>query len=111
MVLSLRARLTLWYTFALLLVLSAFGAAVLWQLDRIGLRRVDRELMALADTLDNVVRDELDELGDQRAAAADAVSTVTAPGRAIAVLEAGGETLGARWSGLDWAGAMPPIDV
>ena len=41
--LSLRARLTLWYTLALLVVLALFGADVLWQQRRIGLRRVDRD--------------------------------------------------------------------
>ena len=34
--LSLRARLTIWYTLALLLALSLFGANVLWQQRRIG---------------------------------------------------------------------------
>ena len=34
--LSLRARLTLWYTLALLVVLCLFGANVLWQQRRIG---------------------------------------------------------------------------
>ena len=42
--LSLRARLTLWYTLALLVVLGLFAADVLWVQSRIGLRRVDREL-------------------------------------------------------------------
>ena len=41
---SLRARLTLWYTLALLVVLCLFGADVLWQQRRIGVRRVDRNV-------------------------------------------------------------------
>ena len=53
--LSLRARLTLWYTLALLVVLCLFGANVLWQQRRIGIRRVDRELEALTATLANVI--------------------------------------------------------
>ena len=35
--LSLRARLTVWYTLALLLVLMIGGAVILWQQGRIGL--------------------------------------------------------------------------
>ena len=40
--LSLRARLTLWYTLALVVVLGLFGADLLWVQSRIGVRRVDR---------------------------------------------------------------------
>ena len=45
--LSLRGRLTLWYTLALVVVLGLFAADVLWVLTGIGLRRVDRELASL----------------------------------------------------------------
>ena len=62
--LSLRARLTLWYTLALLVVLSLFGANVLWQQRRIGIRRVDRELDALTATLAQRRPDELHEDDD-----------------------------------------------
>jgi heavy metal sensor kinase len=105
--LSLRARLTLWYTLVLLIVLSVFAADVLWQLGLIGMRRVDRDLDALTATLANVVGDELRELGTPRAAAEDARNTVTAPGRAIAILDAGGQVLAAQWSGLDLRDALP----
>ena len=74
--LSLRARLTLWYTFALLVVLSLFGADVLWQQGRIGLRRVDRELDALATTLANVMQRRARGEPDVPAAATEAQATV-----------------------------------
>ena len=99
--LSLRARLTLWYTLALLVVLSLFGANVLWQLQRIGTRRVDRELEALTATLTNVMQDELKEEDEPGLAATEATETVTAPGRALAILDTRGRVLGARWSGLE----------
>ena len=99
--LSLRARLTLWYTIALLVVLCLFGANVLWQQRRIGFRRVDRELEALTATLVNVVQDELNENDDPRTAATEATATMTAPGRALAIFDARGQVLGARWSGLE----------
>ena len=103
--LSLRTRLTLWYTVALLVVLSLFGVNVLWQQGRLGLRRVDRELDGLTDTLANVVGDELKEDGNARTAAEEARNTVTASGRALAILDANGRVLAARWSGLELAAA------
>ena len=99
--LSLRARLTLWYTLALLLVLLLFGANVLWQMRRIGIRRVDRELEALTATLGNVVREEFKEGDDVMTATAEATAQVTAPGHALAILDTGGRVLASRWSGLD----------
>jgi two-component system OmpR family sensor kinase len=99
--LSLRARLTLWYTLALLIVLCLFGANVLWQQRRIGTRRVDRELEALTATLTNVMQDELNEQDELSTAAVESITTVTAPGRALAILDVQGRTLGARWSGLE----------
>jgi signal transduction histidine kinase len=99
--LSLRARLTLWYTVALLVVLCLFGANVLWQQRRIGFRRVDRELEALTATLVNVVQDELNEQDDLVTAATEATAIVTAPGRALAIADAGGKVLGARWNRLE----------
>jgi heavy metal sensor kinase len=105
--LSLRARLTLWYTLALLVVLTLFGADVLWQQRRIGIRRVDGELEALTATLANVVQDELNENDDLVTAATEATATVTAPGRALAILDAGGRMLGARWSGLELRDPLP----
>jgi hypothetical protein len=98
--LSLRVRLTIWYTLALLVVLSLFGADVLWQLGRLGLHRVDRELDTLSATLTSVVRDELNEQANATAAAAEARSTVSAPGRALAILDERGTPLAARWNGL-----------
>ena len=105
--LSLRARLTLWYTFALLVVLSLFGADVLWQQQRIGTRRVDRDLEALTDTLSNVVRDELGENDSPQVAAEEARTTVTAPGRAVAILDAQGRVVAAKWNGLELPAPLP----
>jgi two-component system, OmpR family, sensor kinase len=104
--LSLRARLTLWYTIALLLVLCVFAATVLWQQQRIGIGRVDRELAGLLATLENVVQDELNEKDDPATAAVEATGTVNAPGRAIAILDADGAVLSSNWNGLDWREAL-----
>jgi signal transduction histidine kinase len=101
MALSLRARLTLWYTCALVVALCLFGADVLWILSGIGTRRVDRELESLMATLDNVVRDELTEDPHAESAAEDALRTLTEGRHAIAILDGHGETLAARWNGLE----------
>jgi signal transduction histidine kinase len=99
--LSLRARLTLWYTLALVVVLGLFGTDVLWVQSRIGVRRVDRELDGLTTTLANVIRGELSEHATLASAAEEAQSTVTAGGRAIAILDAQGVPLTASWNGLE----------
>jgi signal transduction histidine kinase len=99
--LSLRARLTLWYTLALVVVLCFFGADVLWVQNGIGVRRVDRELDGLTTTLANVIRGELSEHATLASAAEEAQRTVTAGGRAIAILDAQGVPLTASWNGLE----------
>jgi len=91
--LSLRARLTLWYSLALLVVLIAFAATVVWQQARIGVRRIDRELDALSSTLENVFRDELAETADVSQAAAEVQRTMSAPGRALAILDGNGRVI------------------
>lgn len=105
---SLRARLTVWYSLAVLVVLSVFGAYVLWQQERIGLRRVDRELQDLTVTLSNVVRDELAEHAPE--AEQEALSMVAAPGRALAILDERGRPLAAMWNGLTVPGPLPDAD-
>jgi heavy metal sensor kinase len=105
--LSLRGRLTVWYTLALLVALSLFGANVLWQQGRLGLRRVDRELDGLNATAVNVLRDELNETGNVRSAARQARLTVAAPGRAIAILDDRGVVLAATWNGLTLPEPLP----
>src|SRR5437868_6699956 len=100
--LSLRGRLTLWYTLALLAVLALFGADVLWVLNGIGMGRVDRELDGLLTTLEDVVREELSEEGLPAPAAVEAGHTLTARGHAIAIFDAHGALLAANWNGLEF---------
>jgi signal transduction histidine kinase len=108
--LSLRLRLTVWYTFALLVVLCLGAAVVLREQRAVGTRRVDRELDALTGTLTSVLRDELQEMGDPLAAAEEARNTVNTPGRAIAILDGAGHPLAAQWDRLDLGGALPNAD-
>jgi hypothetical protein len=98
--LSLRARLTLWYSFALLAVLGTFAVVIVWQEGRIGLRRVDRELAALSATLENVLRDELTEMPSAVQAAVEVQRTMATPGHPIAILDDSGSVMSATWHGL-----------
>ena len=102
--LSLRARLTIWYTLALLIVLCLGGGVVLWQQERIGLRRVDRGLNDLTTTTANLMRDELGEDPVVSSAAKEVAGTVAAPGRAVAILDSLGRPVAAAWSRL----TLPP---
>ena len=104
----LRARLMLAYTSALLIALAVFSTIVIWQQGRIGLRRVDRELAGLSETLANVLRDELTEKPDAAQAADEASNLVAAAGQAIAILDAHGSVLAARWSGLELPSGRVP---
>ncbi len=97
--LPLRTRLTLAYIAAMLVVLGVFGGIVLWQQERIGLRRVDRELVGLTATLSNVLRDELSENPTLARAAAEARNVVTAANRAVAIVDEHGVVLASRWNG------------
>ena len=54
--LSLRARLTLWYSVALVVVLCFFGADLAWVQGRLGVRRIDRELTGEIATLATILR-------------------------------------------------------
>jgi len=102
--LSLRARLTVWYSVALLAILTVFAAVVIWQQQRIGVRRVDRELDDLAATLANVLQDELTEMPNAAAAAEEVRRTMAVQNRALAILDAEGRELAATWSGLRLTG-------
>ena len=97
--LSLRARLTVWYTIVLVVVLSLFAVDVLLVQQRRGLRRMDEQLDELHATLTNMVREELQEDSSLADAAAEARDTVAAPGAAIAILDTTGNALASRLSG------------
>jgi signal transduction histidine kinase len=105
--LSLRARLTVWYTVALLTVLVLGGAVVLWQQGRIGLARVDRQLRDLTATIANLVHEELSENPSLALAAHEVEETISAPGRAVAILDRSGHPVATEWNGLSLPSPLP----
>jgi signal transduction histidine kinase len=100
-----------WYSLALLIVLGIGGVVILWQQERIGLRRVDRGLDDLATTVVNLVRDELNEDPVVASAAHEVLSTVAAPGRAVAILDAQGRPVASAWNDLALAPPLPSFQA
>jgi two-component system OmpR family sensor kinase len=107
---SLRLRLTLWYTVALLVTLCLGAAVVLREQAGVGVRRVDRELDGLVATLAGVLGEELGEMPTVVRAAEEAGNTLAAPGRAVAILDSSGHPLAAYWDRLSLAGELPTTD-
>ena len=101
----IRVRLALMYAIALLAALSITAVAVLWQQERIGVRRVDRELDALVTTLAKSMNDEIRESHNPAHAAEEAQELVAAAGRSVAILDVRGRTLASHWTGPQLAAA------
>lgn len=105
--LSLRARLTLWYTITLVLVLGLFGADVLVEQKRLGIRRADQELDSVHATLVNVFREELRELDAPDVAARESKDAMRSLGDEIAILDGAGHTLATHLDHLTLADLLP----
>ena len=82
--LPLRARLTLWYTLALVVAVCLFGADVLWGQGRLGVRRLDRELDGVTGTAANIIRGELREHVSLPSAAEEASEALRRGAQALA---------------------------
>ena len=109
--LSLRGRLTLWYTVALVVVLVLFGVDVLVVEARLGIRRADRELDSVHATLATVLREELRELDSPELAATEAKNAIASLGDAIAILDARGVPLATQLEGLTLPEIAPAAGV
>ncbi len=109
--LSLRARLTLWYTIALVVVLALFGVYVLIVQYRLGIRRADRELDSVHATLATILREELRELDSPALAATEACNAIASLGDAVAILDAGGHALATRLDRLALRDVMPAARI
>jgi heavy metal sensor kinase len=104
--LSLRARLTLWYTIALVLVLGLFGGDVLVEQKRLGIRRADQELDSVHATLATIFREELRELDAPELAAREAKDAMRSLGDGIVILDGSGRPLAAQLDRLTLADVM-----
>jgi two-component system, OmpR family, sensor kinase len=98
--LSIRARLTIWYTIVLCGVLVASGYALLVAQARVSLLRLDAELARICRAVGSVMSAELDERRDQdvTAAAMDTRDGLAVPGWTVAIASESGEVLAGTWT-------------
>lgn len=101
---TIRTRLTVWYTLAMVVVLATGAAAVTMVQDRLALERLDTELARLLLTLEGVMHTELTEGLDLQASAREASQEVVAPDRLLVLTDASGGLLAAWGAPLttDW---------
>ena len=98
--LTIRARLTLWYTAVLCLVLAASAWASYLVYQRSRLAQVDEELARADALVARAVALELDEGLALAEAAHDALEDLEMPGRALGVFAPDGVRLYGSWEGL-----------
>ena len=110
MTLSIRLRLTIWYSALMAVALTVFSIAVLWLHIVWGRALFDSELVSLGHETARVMVEELGETGTLRQAALEAWRSIDVPDRAIAVLDPQGVPLTARWQSFHYEAvklAMP----
>ncbi len=95
MTLSIRARLTAWYSLVVVAVLVAGSAAVSIAQERLARGRLDGELERLMLTLEGVIRTEFGKGMDLEEAVDEASTEVIAPDRALIVTRQDGVLLAA----------------
>jgi two-component system, OmpR family, heavy metal sensor histidine kinase CusS len=105
--LSLRARLTLWYTITLVLVLALFGGDVLIEQKRLGIGRADQDLESVHATIATIFREELRELDAPELAAREAKDAMRSLGDGIVILDASGHPLATQLDRLTLADLLP----
>jgi len=91
--LSLRTRLTAWYSALLVLTIAVFSIAVLWLHWRLILEQFDEGLASIAATAANVVEEEIGELHDLGGAATETAAVVHPADFVVQVLDASGSPL------------------
>ncbi len=103
MTLSIRTRLTLWYTAIVIVVLTAAAAAMVGAQTQLGLRRLDDELDRLSGAMLTVMANEIDERHDLALAAGDATEEIDIKGRTVVILSSDGTLLDSNNDGPDAA--------
>jgi len=104
MTLSIRTRLTFWYSSIVVAVLATGAVAGSLMQSRLALQRLDAELGRSMATLEGVMRTEFNEGLSLEGAAEEASTEVVVPDRALLLMRPGGSVL-ERW-GLPLA--LPP---
>jgi hypothetical protein len=104
MTLSVRARLIAWYSAVMVGLLGAAAFAAGAMLIRLGIHRLDADLLGIAATVQSIMRDEAREGMDLAGGAHEASSEVTSPGVNVIltadngkIVASWGEPLPAHW--------------
>jgi len=97
--LTIRARLTLWYSAVLFAVLIGAATGVLSLHERLEVARVDEELIAAAHTVNGVLRNEFSERLTPLEAVHDMLEELDLPLTGVAVVDPAKGVLGSRMSG------------
>jgi heavy metal sensor kinase len=90
MQLSLRTRLTAWYSVLLVLTVAVFSTAVLWLHWRLLLEQFDDGLKSISATANNVVEEELDHREELSVAASEMAEVVRPADGSVEILDASG---------------------
>jgi heavy metal sensor kinase len=110
MTLSIRARLTLWYSTIVVTILVTGALIGSLAQSRLAIERLDDDLARALATLEGVMRTEFAEGLTLEAAAAEASAEVIVPDRTLAVRDTDGRVM--RLWGLPFAAAhLPPISA
>src|SRR5204862_444610 len=99
--LSIQGRLTALYAAALFAALAICGAGLYLSVLRLELSSVDDDLQRAASTTAFGMKAEEAEGLDLRAAAVDTEGELRIAGTAVAIYDAEGQLLAARWEGFD----------
>jgi two-component system OmpR family sensor kinase len=99
MTVSIRARLTLWFSVLMTVALTVLSVGVLWLHARWGRAQFDSELASLGAATSRVMQEELDESGNLQRAVRETRTSMDVPGRATAILDPSGRPLAAQWHG------------
>jgi two-component system OmpR family sensor kinase len=91
--LSLRTRLTAWYSVLLVLTVAVFSTAVLWLHWRLLLEQFDDGLRSISATANNVVEEELVEVKDLSLAAREMAAVVRPHDYTVQVLDPSGSPI------------------
>jgi heavy metal sensor kinase len=96
--LSIRQRLTLWYTSAVAILLAVLAISLLLVHDRLARAGLETDLRRINDAVATVLANELIEKGHAHAAAEEALIEVVVPGRHLAIATRDGRVLARRWT-------------
>jgi heavy metal sensor kinase len=101
---TLRLRLTVWYTLILSATLLVCGGILLYEEPRLARAALDAELTRESMAVEGVLREELGEGLKPADAVDELLREIRLPGRGVAIFTQRGDRIKARWQG------MEPVD-